>query len=243
MNTPAHVIASCVLIPHKPGWPATSALVVGALLPDMPMFGFYAYQKFLRGRTEAEIWSENPEAPGLYFDPAWQLFFDWFNSLPLVALVMLLCWWLGQDADGGAAAAWRWGLLCAASAGLHQLCDLPLHHNDAHRHFLPLTDWRFASPVSYWDPNHFGRVALPVELLLTIAGCVWLLGAGRPSASRWVGGVTLGLYAVLIVFAAVVWSGLFARRTADPTTEPAAPRATHPAATETTPETSSSETP
>ena len=206
MNTPAHVIAGCVLIPHRPGWPATSALVVGALLPDLPMFGFYAYQKFVRGRAEAEIWSDNPENLGLYFSDGWQLLFDWFNSLPLAAVIAVACWLLG----------WQWGLLCAASAALHMLCDLPLHHEDAHRHFLPFTDWRFRSPVSYWDPKHYGLIALPVELVLTIAGSVWLLSAKQPLAPRIVGGATLTLYLAAIVFAIVVWGGAFGGGAANP---------------------------
>ncbi|MEM9186180.1 MAG: hypothetical protein AAGB00_06745 [Planctomycetota bacterium] len=205
MNTPAHVIASCVLIPHKPGWPATSALVVGALAPDLPMFGFYAYQKLLRGRSEAEVWSNDPAALGLYFNPEWQLFFDWFNSLPLLAVLAAVC----------RLAGWQWGLLCAASALLHIVCDLPLHHDDAHRHFLPLTDWRFISPVSYWDPNHYGRFTLPLELLLTIAGCVYLVAAGQPAPSRTVGWATLTIYAAFACLAAAMWGGLLIGPTGD----------------------------
>ncbi len=191
MNTPAHVILSCVAVPHKPGWPATSALVVGALLPDVPMFGFYAYQKIV-GRTEKEIWGQ------LYFEPSWQLLFDWFNSLPLAAVIIALSWWFG----------WQWSLLCATSAALHMLCDLPLHHDDAHRHLLPLTNWRFISPVSYWDFNHYGRWTLPTELLLTLAGCLYLLLPGQSTPLRIVGGGTLAVYTAFACFAFAVWSGL-----------------------------------
>lgn len=192
MNTPAHVIASCVLIPHKPSAAATSALVVGALAPDLPMFLFFAYQK-LRGRTEQELWAKGT---GLYENADWQLFFDWFNSIPLALLLMGVCWWMN----------WQWGLLCAASAALHLVCDFPLHNHDAHRHFLPFTHWRFISPVSYWDPAHFGRWTLPTELLLTTAGCLLLAWPGQPISARIVGATTLAIYVLFAGFALAMWS-------------------------------------
>ena len=31
------------------------------------------------------------------------------------------------------------------------------HRDDSHRHPYPLSDWRFISPLSYWDPVHHGQ--------------------------------------------------------------------------------------
>ncbi len=45
----------------------------------------------------------------------------------------------------------------SGSALLHSVIDFLCHRNDAHMHLWPLTQWRFRSPVSYWDPNHFGN--------------------------------------------------------------------------------------
>ena len=45
MNTPAHVAASLLVWRKEKGTMAASAVVLGALLPDLPMFGFYGYQK------------------------------------------------------------------------------------------------------------------------------------------------------------------------------------------------------
>jgi len=201
MNTPAHVIASCVALPHKPGLRATSALLLGAVLPDLPMVVFYGYQK-IAGRAEQEIWAK---ATGLYFDSDWQLLFNWFNSLPLALVVMLVCWRMH----------WQWGLLCAASAALHMLCDLPLHNDDAHAHFLPFTHWKFISPVSYWDFKHWGWIAAPVELTLTMAGSLYLLLPRRPASLRVVGAVTLAVYAAFIGMALFYWAGTGGRASMD----------------------------
>ena len=56
----------------------------------------------------------------------------------------------------------------AASGLLHRACDSPVHATDAHRQFWPLTDWRFRSPVSYWDPAHYGDIVGPLEAALAI---------------------------------------------------------------------------
>ena len=43
--------------------------------------------------------------------------------------------------------------------------DFFLHADDARTHLQPFTDWRFYSPVSYWDPAYFGRTAMAVEAM------------------------------------------------------------------------------
>jgi len=189
MNTPAHVACSLLLWRRQPGWGSAIAVTTGALLPDLPMYGFYGYQKTWALQTERAIWST------LYFQDGWQLFFDAFNSIPLAILLIAVCKLCG----------FRLGLLCAASALLHMACDFPLHHDDAHRHFLPISNWRFASPISYWDPAHFGHVFVWLELVLAIGACavVGRFGPARPM--RVMAFITLAIYFAGILFAIVMW--------------------------------------
>ena len=58
---------------------------------------------------------------------------------------------------------------------LHGLADLPLHHDDAHRQLWPLSDWRYASPLSYWDPRHYGHWVALAELTAVAfsSGVIW----------------------------------------------------------------------
>ena len=123
-------------------------VTLGALMPDLPMLGFYAYQRVFLGTPESVIWAD------AYFRPSWQLLFDLFNSIPLLALAALLAWRAGATP----------ALAFLLSMLLHCLADLPLHNDDAHAHFLPLSDWRFRSAISYWDPRFYGRVAAGLEL-------------------------------------------------------------------------------
>ena len=64
----------------------------------------------------------------------------------------------------------------AGDAGplLHLGLDLPLHHNDGRAHFQPFTDWVFESPLSYWDPAHYGWLVGPVEAAVC-AALAWAL--------------------------------------------------------------------
>lgn len=166
MNTPAHAIFNLALLgrPQKPQW--NPLIVWGALIPDLAMFGFYFWLKLVVDMPESQIWRTE------YYRPAWQLLFDIFNSIPLALLgfgVMIY--------------ARRTGIaLLFASIVLHCLEDLPVHNDDAHRHFWPLSNFRFESPVSYWDPDHYGAIASRVELVLMLAASVYVFSRVR---SRW----------------------------------------------------------
>ncbi len=191
MQTPTHLVVSCLIWRNESTWLGASAVALGAVLPDLPMFGFYAYQK-LADREEQEIWST------YYFDENWQLLFDSFNSIPIFVLLLIISYLCKI----------RWGILLAASALVHLICDLPVHHDDAHRHFLPLTNWRFSSPVSYWDPNHFGQIFIGFELVFAIAACIYGCFFGKHLPMRIIAFSTLAIYVLGIAFAISVWMNL-----------------------------------
>ena len=111
MNTPAHAVVSLLVLGRRSRPELTAPIVTGAVLPDAPMLVFYVWEKLLAGTPESVIWSSR------YFEPAWQAFFDAFNSLPLIALGLLGAWLLRAPRL----------LACFASMGIHALGDLPLH--------------------------------------------------------------------------------------------------------------------
>jgi len=154
------------------------------------MFFFYAYEKAWLRTDEIVIWSQS------YFDTGWQALFDTFHSLPLLAIFAVLSW---RTKLPRAAALF-------ASMTVHALCDLALHHHDAHRHLFPFSDWRFLSPVSYWDPRHYGGIASAIETVLVVAGSVWLLRSYKRPAPRVFLMLILLSYAFFIGYALVVWA-------------------------------------
>lgn len=189
MNTPAHAVVSLLVLGRRARPELAAPIAIGAVLPDAPMLVFYAWQKLLAGAPERVIWSN------AYFEPAWQAFFDAFNSLPLIGLALLAAYALREPRL----------LACLASMGVHALCDLLVHREDGHRHFFPLSDWRFMSPVSYWDPGHHGVLFGALEIALVLVGCVVLARRfGSRTARTLLGGV-VALYAFYIGYALLVW--------------------------------------
>ena len=130
------------------------------------MFLFYIWVRLFKHHSEREIWDI------LYFQPQWQTFFDIFNAIPLLLIGFVLCWKFNR----------HHGSALFASMLLHCAFDLPLHHDDGHRHFWPLTDFRFASPISYWDPNQHGFIGAGIEVLLLTCCTLWIF---QKNQRRW----------------------------------------------------------
>lgn len=161
MNTQTHVLVNMALLKDRRADGSPTAHLVpafwGSIAPDILIFLFFAVS-VLTGASQQNIWEE------LYFQPGWQRAFSVFNSIPLYALMLVSALWFRKQ---GAA-------VFTGAALIHVVTDFVLHHDDAHAHFFPFSDWRFASPVSYWDPNHHGRVFVFVELALGLAATVLL---------------------------------------------------------------------
>ncbi len=165
MNTPSHAIVNLALLMNGRS-EAVLPVIIGATLPDIPMFVMYFWAKRIRRQSEAKIWSET------YWQPHWQQVVHLFHSIPLAAIAATLAHFLG----------WQWLKLVGLSAILHSLGDLPIHNHDAHRHFLPFSQYRFISPISYWDPRHHGRVVAWVERGLVLVISIYLF----PHVDFWV---------------------------------------------------------
>ncbi len=189
MNTPAHVAVNLLFLGRAEKPSCALPICAGALLPDLPMFVFYFCARVILSLPERQIWRET------YFLPSWQLFFDLFNSIPLVLAALLVTWRLKSPR----------GVAFFASMFLHMLFDFPLHHDDAHRHFLPLSTWRFESPVSYWDPSHYGRFVAPLEAVLVIVCTVVLTRRFSSRRSRVLLGALAALYALYGLMAFHYW--------------------------------------
>lgn len=166
MNTPTHAILNLAILGRKsrPEW--NSPIIWGGLIPDLAMFGFYGWAKLATDMTESQIWGE------AYYQPFWQNLFDFWNSIPLALLGVGMGWWLSRQLRYRSVGITV--IVCCTSIILHCLADLPLHRDDAHRHFWPLTNYRFESPISYWDPAHNGDVFVIFELGLALFASVYV---------------------------------------------------------------------
>ncbi len=191
MDTGAHIVCNLVVQSKRSNGRVFAAIIAGAILPDLPIMLFYAWESIIMKSPESVIWSD------LYYLPAWQNFFDILNSLPLILVALIL----------GVIFKTPLIVVIALSMTLHVLLDLPLHNDDAHRHFFPFSDWRFTSPVSYWDPRYYGDIMHIVQLVLVAIGLIilWFRHISRMEKTVL---AMLGIgYLLFQIFVVVVWSG------------------------------------
>ncbi len=161
----------------------TIAAVSGALIPDAGLFMMWGIAK-TQGVAESVIWSD------WYYSEFWQWVGALTNSLPLYLMLVLVSWLAGaryhfissifsgpasksmtrdgQSFSSSGRRAAEFTLIFGSAAVLHVLADLPLHHDDGHPHFWPFSYWIYSSPVSYWDPAHYGRIWSFIELMLAL---------------------------------------------------------------------------
>lgn len=160
MNTPSHAILNLALFNQQELLHAALPIAIGAILPDAPIFLFYLWTKLIRRQSEHQIWSES------YYHPFWQGMVALFHSLPLALIGLLTAHLLG----------WETVRIVCLSMVLHSVLDLPVHNDDAHRHFFPFSNYRFISPLSYWDPKHHGVAVAWVEKVLVLLASVYIFG-------------------------------------------------------------------
>ncbi len=164
MQTTTHALIGLAGFQRKSlrgsGW----AAFIGSVLPDAFIAIFLASS--IAKKTPADQrWKVE------YFQEPWQKMGAVSNSFPL---------WTAALATGAALRIVhpQTGKLItkAAASGLtHIAIDFLTHADDAHQHFWPLSDWRFNSPISYWDTNHHANKVMPIEGAIGLAAtkAIW----------------------------------------------------------------------
>lgn len=156
MNTPAHLLLGVALFGRKEvprsGW----AAALGSLVPDLSLYLMAGAALFALQIPPERVFGE------LYFSDAWQTVFAIDNSFVIWGMILLVAVWFRNS-------------LAIAFAGgglVHMATDFPLHNDDARPHFWPLTDWVFASPLSYWDSGHHAAAVVPVLVCVAMASAI-----------------------------------------------------------------------
>ena len=172
MQTYSHLIITAAL--NRPlkrrGYAVHSpAFLLGAVVPDLPFILLTALGEIYYRWMAPVPTGESPMTYmhfTLYFtDPLWISAHNFFHA-PLVLLGIGLAGYVGvrQEKKWGTVLVWF-----ALGAGLHSLIDIFTHAGDGPLLLFPI-NWhiRFNSPVSYWDPRHFGLIFAPLEHLLDL---------------------------------------------------------------------------
>jgi hypothetical protein len=159
VNTPAHIILGAAVFGRRDRPGVTWSALAGGLAPDLTLYAMTAVSIFGLGVPARTVFRD------YYHSDAWQAVFAVDNSFVLWGILAAFAVGFGRPRLTAFAAA----------ALLHLAFDFPLHNHDARRHFWPLSDWVFVSPVSYWDAAHHGRIVARVELALTLLLAGWCL--------------------------------------------------------------------
>ncbi|HVM33245.1 MAG TPA: hypothetical protein VMU88_08945 [bacterium] len=185
MITPTHALYNLALLGRRDFPARTGPVLLGAFFPDLPGSFCLFWCGLVQGLSFKTIHDS------VYPSPFWQGLADRFHSIPLALLFGGLCLLL----------KWAPGAWFALSACLHSLEDLPVHSGNPHRHFWPLSDWRFYSPFSCYDPHfHLGLVAA-IDFALALLAAWVIAKRGIPTAGRWALGAALALEAGHSLFA------------------------------------------
>ena len=190
MNSPTHSLIALAALAKQGQSRRNWAVFLGALIPDAVIYLWAPYQAFIKQESWPEIWNT------LYFEPPMQNLIAYVNSVPIYG-ALGIAGYLGRGK--------LWGQLClvfSLAALLHIAFDLPVHNHDAYRHFWPLSDWRFYSPLSYYETAHHARWVSLVEAGIA-AVCIVVLW--RRFAQRWVK-VVLSALALLYVLVQFVFA-------------------------------------
>ncbi len=184
MNTATHILTASAVLARRDKPYRNAAIVFGAFLPDLSIFVLFAWAKW-NGISQSVIWRQ------LYWQEPWQTLSAISNSFPIWGAVLAL----------GLLIRSRVLAVLGGAVLIHLALDFPVHADDAHKHFWPLTDWRFHSPLSYWDSNHHSGYVMAGEFILCLAGLIalWLRFSGWLVRSALIAAI-ISLFAVPVFF-------------------------------------------
>ena len=189
MNSPTHSLLALALLAKEGHTKRNWAIFIGSVIPDVAIYIWAPYQKFVNGVSGAEMWGK------LYFEPPMQNLIASFNSGPIYMVLTMI---------GYAARSKLWGMFMmffGVAALIHMATDLPVHGHDAYKHFWPLSEWRFYSPISYYEADLHGAWVSLVEMLIAFVS-IFILWKRFPKL--WVKTV-LGILAFLYITMQVVF--------------------------------------
>lgn len=166
MKTFSHAIITAALGQKaKANRSTLFAFVAGSVVPDLPLILLTAISML-----STPTWAEGMEKMHSTYetDALWIA----LHNLPhsLVALGLLAAF------AGALSKRCRTLLLWfVVGAALHSVVDVLTHAGDGPMFLYPLSGFRFDSPVSYWDPAHFGRAFTRLEYFLDVILTLYLV--------------------------------------------------------------------
>jgi hypothetical protein len=188
MITPSHLIYSWALARkteknNDSDQKRTLAFVLGALFPDTPTYIFFLVCGVILGIPHEILWDD------MYFNSGWSIPINLTHSFIIWPIVIAFSGYFG----------WKLLKWFSISAFFHSIVDFFVHTDDAYRHFYPFSDWKFKSPVSYWNNAEYGQYVSFFDSTLVIALLVYLYTKYQHKSIRMLIVVLGTLYALRLV--------------------------------------------
>ena len=191
MNTPSHwlinVSLSRVLLKRKPELDPLPkyAVGLGAVAPDIALgvlsIGGMIYYHRILGWPLRET-GQHMFKDLFYNDPFWITCHNFLHSPTMLLMLIGLAVWIPRQWSGSkkVASISRWLFWFFVSCMCHTIVDVVTHFDDGPLLFFPFDfHYRFSSPVSYWDPAHYGGQFIYFEAALDAVLAAYLLVGGR----------------------------------------------------------------
>lgn len=178
MITPSHIIYSWALAkktessgdihPHR-----TLTFVLGALFPDCFTYLFFIVCGLLLGYSGQIMWDD------MYFNSGWAIPITLSHSFLLWPTLIALGYYFNL----------RLLTWFSLSALIHAVVDFCVHTDDAYRHFWPLSDFKFHSPISYYRTSEYGNWVSAFDSILVLGLLTYLY----TKYTGWWRGVIIGI--------------------------------------------------
>ncbi|GAB4145419.1 MAG: hypothetical protein OHK0017_04980 [Patescibacteria group bacterium] len=178
MLTPSHAIINLAILGKEKHPSRNLWIVIGSIAPDLPMYFFAALVYFNYGIKGFQVWDS------LYYRPFWQIIFNSTHSFVVWPAVWILLKIILNFPDflrslqhalkEPRLQSWSWLIKFSAWEYLlfgalgHVFADFWVHASDAYASFYPISEYRFYSPISYYDPKYYGNIVGLIEIILVV---------------------------------------------------------------------------
>ena len=160
MTTHSHAILNIALLSKRDKPFLHRYAFIGAVIPDLPLFIFFIIESVIRKTPQRELWGS------VYFTEAWQNFFDIFNSIPLILILLGIGYYLLNSEKNNHLRVESTNPLCLRLSNAPRRWASPFS--------IPLSDFAFESPISYWDRDHYAGIVAPIERVVILTASIYL---------------------------------------------------------------------
>ena len=169
-----HTLLALALFTRKDEKVRNWNVFAGSVIPDSFIYVGWLVLTYVYKIPKETIWDE------VYFDEPMQTIASLFNSVPLYVAILGIGFYFRKT-------IWGMAMMFFGLAALsHIALDFPVHNHDAYAHFQPFTDWKFISPISYYERHLHGNMVGLVDAGLAIGASVVLW---RRFDQKWVHGI------------------------------------------------------